>query len=240
MRSAIRAGCLSGGIGYRMRNGGRDLAAGFRSFLHDKFTGRGLGSGARFGNVRGHRGAIGFAATSAAGTTFTVYFPASQKQIPDVAQDPGRGESGEPAVRFLSLTMKWRSCGCQDPRECGLPSLQRIADGRRGVICLMPMRSTGPAGLDYAKMPGPWGFGNCAHPARCESDRSSGVRRAEAKAGGRKRPRWFQSKTISANLCSSIRCARSEIPDPPCSRAAEEEIGCKVKAVVGCQLSVVV
>ena len=69
----------------------------FEPFFSTKFTGRGLGMAAILGIVRGHKGAIKVATEPGKGSSFTVYFPASEL--------PAKRTDREVAAR------EWRGAG---------------------------------------------------------------------------------------------------------------------------------
>ncbi len=61
----------------------------FDPFFSTKAVGRGLGMAALLGIVRGHQGAIRVSTQPGAGTTIRVLFPASGREAPPVASEPG-------------------------------------------------------------------------------------------------------------------------------------------------------
>jgi PAS domain S-box-containing protein len=60
----------------------------FDPFFTTKFAGRGLGMSAVLGIVRGHKGAITVTSKKGEGTSFQVFFPASEKRIESIGEPP--------------------------------------------------------------------------------------------------------------------------------------------------------
>jgi two-component system cell cycle sensor histidine kinase/response regulator CckA len=115
--------------------GEETLRRAFDPFFTTKFTGRGLGLSAVLGIVRGHRGAVQLQSDVGRGTTITVYFPVSQKQIPDVAQALGRrAGTGRASGKILVIDDEdnVRVVVRKTLEKCGL-SVITAHSGREGV-----------------------------------------------------------------------------------------------------------
>jgi len=111
------------------------LKRAFDPFFTTKFTGRGLGLSAVLGIVRGHRGAIQLHSEVGRGTTISILFPVSQKQIPEVAQDVGRRtETGRASGKILVIDDEddIRVVARKALEKCGL-SVITAHSGREGV-----------------------------------------------------------------------------------------------------------
>jgi PAS domain S-box-containing protein len=70
----------------------------FDPFFTSKATGRGLGLAATLGIVHGHGGGLRLTSRVGTGTTFELYFPASDKPVDQVAEDDPRDLSGQGVI----------------------------------------------------------------------------------------------------------------------------------------------
>jgi PAS domain S-box-containing protein len=70
----------------------------FDPFFTSKATGRGLGLAATLGIVHGHGGGLRLTSRVGRGTTFELYFPASDKPVDQVAEDNPRDLSGQGVI----------------------------------------------------------------------------------------------------------------------------------------------
>ena len=105
----------------------------FEPFFTTKFTGRGLGMAAILGIVRGHRGAIKVYTDPGIGSSFKVYFPASE-QVADADEVCGvdHGWSGKGTVLLVDDEETVRAVGAEMLRELGFEVLTAV-DGRQAL-----------------------------------------------------------------------------------------------------------
>jgi PAS domain S-box-containing protein len=105
----------------------------FEPFFTTKFTGRGLGMAAILGIVRGHKGAIKVYTEPGKGSTFRVYFPASEKPA-EASRAPGADKRwrGEGTVLLVDDEETVRTVGTEMLTELGFKVLQ-ANDGKEAL-----------------------------------------------------------------------------------------------------------
>jgi two-component system cell cycle sensor histidine kinase/response regulator CckA len=105
----------------------------FEPFFSTKFTGRGLGMAAILGIVRGHKGAIKVASAPCKGSSFTVYFPASE--LPAKQPDPegaAKEWRGAGTVLLVDDEETIRTVAAEMLRELGF-GVVTAADGNEAL-----------------------------------------------------------------------------------------------------------
>jgi CheY-like chemotaxis protein len=105
----------------------------FEPFFTTKLTGRGLGMAAILGIVRGHRGAIKIYSEPGIGSSFKVYFPASEQAVPQPATtQAGNDWRGHGTVLLVDDEEAVREIGSAMLNELGFQVLTAV-DGEEAL-----------------------------------------------------------------------------------------------------------